>query len=715
MKLELIGEYRLGDMCARYIKDERGIVSLQLLPGNKTVSAEDSMGTGSIKKNIQNENLVQLHISGDTYNEAYAGGISMRNGESVRRMLFEKQEKEEKDGSICIHTFLRDERGYRTEHILTHVKDAPYVVIKCVFCNESHEKVSLEMFESFSLGGLTPYEDNDSPEALELIRIRSVWSSEGKVDRRSAEELLLETAWSPHAVRCERYGQAGSLPVNHWFPFGAVYDKKNKVWWGAEIAHNASWQMEFYRKDDGLGFSGGLADRELGHWMKTIAPGESFETPEAVVSTACTDSLDDFTARLTRYGLDRWTEGLAENPQENELPLIFNEYCTTWGNPSHENINEILKAIKGRGFSYFVIDCGWYKQEGIPWDRGMGDYEVSPILFPDGLQKTVDMIREEGYVPGIWFEIENVAENAKAYQQTEHLLKKDGNVLTTYFRRFWDMRDPWVQDYLREKVIGTLKKYGFGYMKMDCNETIGIGCDGAESLGEGLRSDIEAATDFIREIKREVPGIILENCASGGHRLEPLMMSLCSMASFSDAHECPEIPLIAAGLHRVIHPVQSQIWAVIRKTDSVQRIAYSLSAAMLGRLCLSGDVTDLKKEQWDILQEGLDFYKKAVPAIRDGRSHIYGSETGSIRHPKGWQAVVREAENCMLAVIHTFDSELPDKIQIPISKRSYKKGKIEIYQSAEHDIRFEDESLTIESIGKNWEGMAILVHLEERK
>lgn len=65
------------------------------------------------------------------------------------------------------------------------------------------------------------------------------------------------------------------------------------------------------------------------------------------------------------------------------------------------------------------------------------------------------------------------------------------------------------------------------------------------------RRNMEASVDFVRRVKEEVPGIILENCASGGHKLEPLMMSLCSMASFSDAHETEEIPIIAANLHRL--------------------------------------------------------------------------------------------------------------------------------------------------------------------
>ena len=162
------------------------------------------------------------------------------------------------------------------------------------------------------------------------------------------------------------------------------------------------------------------------------------------------------------------------------------------------------------------------------------------------------------------------------------MLHRDGKVLTTKERRFFDMNNPDAIAYLTDKVIGQLKKYDFEYMKMDYNDTIGIGCDGAESLGEGLRRDREASVNFVRKVKEEIPGIILENCASGGHKLEPLMMSECSMASFSDAHECEEIPVIAASLHRSILPRQSQIWAVIRKTDSVKRIGYTVASTFLG-------------------------------------------------------------------------------------------------------------------------------------
>lgn len=659
MHPEVLQEYKLGDMVAKYLIDRDSMqVGFQLLP--EKVSQENI-----ITDNCFMESLIQYKLTGDIYNEAYAGGCSMRNSESVRKLKFSEQTDESIGEQLQVNTIMMDEDGHRLIHHLVWLKNMPYVRISCTFENQSKRDCCLEMFESFSLGGLSPYMQGDGNGTLWLHRVRSVWSQEGRHETIPVEDLQLEPAWDPHAVRCERFGQAGSMPVNRFFPFAAIEDRKNHIFWGAQIAHPASWQMEVYRKDNGLALSGGLADRELGHWMKNVEPGKNFTTPEAIVSTAHTDSFDIFTGRLTTAGL---VEGFLKAPEsEQDLPIVFNEYCTTWGNPSHENICEIVDAIKGKGFKYFVIDCGWYKENGIPWDIGMGDYEVSKELFPGGMEKTVQVIKDAGMVPGIWFEIENVGSASRAYHLTEHLLHKDHAVLTTYFRRFWDMQDTWVDEYLTDKVIGTLKKYGFGYMKIDYNETIGIGCDGAESPGEGLRKNMEASVSFIEKIKEEVPGIVLENCASGGHRLEPKLMSVMSMASFSDAHECEEIPIIAANLHRVIHPAQSQIWAVIRQDDSLKRIAYSISNTFLGRMCISGDVTQLAPEKWNLIEQGISFYGKIKDIIKEGQSYRYGPKIKSARHPEGWQALLRVGKNKQAyVVIHVFGGELPEVIEIEL-------------------------------------------------
>ena len=685
MHPEVLQEYKLGDMVAKYLIDRDSMqVGFQLLPEN--VSQENI-----VTDNCFMESLIQYKLTGDIYNEAYAGGCSMRNGESVRKLKFSEQTDEFVGEQLQVNTIMMDEDGHRLIHHLVWLKNMPYVRISCTFENQSKTNCCLEMFESFSLGGLSPYMQGDGNGTLWLHRVRSVWSQEGRHEAIPVEDLQLEPAWDPHAVRCERFGQAGSMPVNRFFPFAAIEDRKNHVFWGAQIAHPASWQMEVYRKDNGLALSGGLADRELGHWMKNVEPGKNFTTPEAIVSTAHTDSFDIFTGRLTTAGL---VEGFLKAPEsEQDLPIVFNEYCTTWGNPSHENICEIVDAIKGKGFKYFVIDCGWYKENGIPWDIGMGDYEVSKELFPGGMEKTVQVIKDAGMVPGIWFEIENVGSASRAYHLTEHLLHKDHAVLTTYFRRFWDMQDTWVDEYLTDKVIGTLKKYGFGYMKIDYNETIGIGCDGAESPGEGLRKNMEASVSFFEKIKEEVPGIVLENCASGGHRLEPKLMSVMSMASFSDAHECEEIPIIAANLHRVIHPAQSQIWAVIRQDDSLKRIAYSISNTFLGRMCISGDVTQLAPEKWNLIEQGISFYGKIKDIIKEGQSYRYGPKIKSARHPEGWQALLRVGKNKQAyVVIHVFGGELPEVIEIELPEGIPDHIR-QIYAHQEMEVSIKDRKL----------------------
>ena len=676
-------EFILGDMRACYVQDEEtGSMELVLLPADMNYQV-------GYREKPYSDSLVQVKLAGDTYAGGYAGGRTMRQSASVAALVFEGQEKKQENGETVIRTDLSDERGYRYRHFLVWKEGKKSLLSYTEFENRSNMKAGLELLSSFSLGGISPFVGADESGKLKLHRIRSVWSMEGRAESQLMEDLQLEPSWGGHAVRCERYGQVGSMPVNGYFPYAVIEDMKSDLFWGAVICHNASWQMEVYRRGDDVNLSGGLADYDFGHWMKEIAPGETFATPTAILSVCRGGGIDEISQRMTAALEDRVDQG---PESERGLPIIFNEYCTTWGCPSHENICGILEAIRDKGFSYFVIDCGWYKQEGIPWDVAMGDYLVSKELFPEGLDKTVEAIKAHGMKAGIWFEIDNVGERAESYQKTEHLLTRNGAPLTTSMRRFWDMRQAWVQDYLEERVIGTLEKYGFSYMKMDYNDTIGTGCDGAESLGEGLRQNMEASLSFIRKVKERIPGIVLENCSSGGHKLEPLMMSECSMASFSDAHECEEIPIIAASLHRVILPRQSQIWAVIRREDSLKRIAYSIANTFLGRMCLSGDVTKLTRQQWDVIDRGIAFYKKAAPIIKDGYSRLYGPKVLNYRHPTGWQCLVRtgggvehEGTDGLLAVFHSFNGEHEGALEVPLpADREYQ---IEtVYSDGEADI-----------------------------
>ena len=47
------------------------------------------------------------------------------------------------------------------------------------------------------------------------------------------------------------------------------------------------------------------------------------------------------------------------SPLDGQMDILYNEYCTTWGNPSYENLKRICDKIAGKGIRYLVIDSGW--------------------------------------------------------------------------------------------------------------------------------------------------------------------------------------------------------------------------------------------------------------------------------------------------------------------------------------------------------------------
>ena len=629
------------------------------------------------------DSLVQLKCLEDNQTPGFGQGRTMRANPSITALSFVRQKVSKAAGETVVITTLKNPAGLVAEHRLSWRGKNPVFTSNVRVQNKGKRPVTLEMLGSFSLGGLSPYAPDDAPERLTVHRFRSTWSAEGRLESRPIEELQLERSWIGHGISCERFGQIGSMPVRGFFPFVALEDHQAGVMWGAQLAWAGSWQMEVYRRDDFVSLSGGLADREFGHWMKTLAPGEGFTTPSATLACLHGD-LDQLCQRLTS---GQETALAATMPAgEKDLPIVVNEWCTSWGSPTSENLRALAKRLRGTPARYLVIDAGWYKPDNTNWGESHGDWIPSTTLFPDGLKSAAQAIRDEGLVPGLWFEMETVGQDATVFSSAiSHLLHRDGRPLQAGARRFWDFRDPFTVEYLTRRVTGLLRDCGFGYLKVDYNETIGIGCDGAvatdakqrpgfQSPGEGLRQHIEGVQAFFRKLKNDLPDLVIENCSSGGHRLEPSMMGLCSMGSFSDAHETREIPIIAANLHRHILPRQSQVWAVLRKADSSQRLAYSLAATFLGRMCLSGDIHDLTPSQWKLAVSAMDLYRRVFPVIRDGTSIFHGATGPSWRHPRGWQAVVRVSprRDRALVVAHSFARPFSKKVKIPLPGSGWK-------------------------------------------
>jgi len=324
------------------------------------------------------------------------------------------------------------------------------------------------------------------PGRYRVHRFRSAWSLEGRHTCESLEDLHLERYWGAGGVNNLRFGQIGSLPIRQYFPFLALEDVEAGVIWGAQLAWHGSWQMELSRRDDPLSLSGGLADHDFGHWAKTLLPGETFTSPPAIM-TCVAGGIDELCQRLVA------TQGILAAPEpeaERALPIIFNEWCSSWGHPTHGNVLETADRLQETATKIFVIDDGWaVKPEGT--FQCNGDWILNRRSFPDSLKATTQALRQRGLIPGIWFEFEVTTLNNPAFAEVDHVLHRYGQPLQVGKRRFWDFRDPWTRDYLREKVIRLLRENDFGYLKVDYNDSIGVGCDPVDdpagALGEGLR------------------------------------------------------------------------------------------------------------------------------------------------------------------------------------------------------------------------------------
>ncbi len=617
--------------------------------GNCSLAAYPAGEDFTISDETSVDSMVQVKIAGEKTGGGYSSGVTMRNGAEVLRIRPKEQKTSETDGEYCITTYLSDGEGNEYAHFLKYYKGCGAFSVETEYANETGRNVTLELLASGTIAGIMKAGSTGKTNGMTMHRVRSFWSIEGRFMSADVADLGLEDSWAKHGVRCERFGALGSMPNKVYTPFAAIADSDSSTVWAMALEAPFSWQIEAYKVCGGISLGGGMADYEFGHWRKIIEPGERFRTRRALFAvSAC--GLNTAMGALVK------TERRIRIPlpeSEKTLPIIYNEYCSSWGNPTQESVLSLAKEAARLGIDYFVIDAGWNKSGNKNWSDSVGDWKESKESFPRGFKYVADRVRALGMVPGLWFEMENCAAKSDKAAEKDEFLRLFGETIRTKDRVFLDLRKKSVIDFLDDKVIGLLEKEGFGYVKIDYNADYGIGCDGAESVGEGGRAVAEKSLELFEKITKA--GIVLENCASGGHRLEPARMRVSSMASITDAHECECLPVIAAWCARLMPAEQSQIWAVLRRTDSVKRLVYSLAATFLGRMGLSGEIDKLDEKQREVLLAAIDFYRSASEVI--GGGVVVGCENESRYYDdlRGKQVVRMSLDGEVLIVAHFFN------------------------------------------------------------
>ncbi len=107
-----------------------------------------------------------------------------------------------------------------------------------------------------------------------------------------------------------------------------------------------------------------------------------------------------------------------------------------------------------------------------------------------------------------------------------------------------------------------VNEYGVGYIKMDYNIEPGVGTEvDAESAGEGLLEHERAYLAWLDGIFKKYPDLIIENCSSGGLRMDYAMLSRYSIQSTSDQEDYRYYATIAANAPLGVAMEQAAVWS----------------------------------------------------------------------------------------------------------------------------------------------------------
>lgn len=170
-----------------------------------------------------------------------------------------------------------------------------------------------------------------------------------------------------------------------------------------------------------------------------------------------------------------------------------------------------------------------------------------------------------------------------------------------------------------EVIDRVVNEYGVGYIKMDYNIEPGIGTElDADSFGEGLLAHERAYLAWLDTVFEKYPDLVIENCSSGGLRMDYALLSRLSIQSTSDQEEYDMYAQISANAATGVAPEQAAVWSYPLEQGDREETIFNMVNAMLLRIHQSGHLAQLSPERFQLVKEGIDCYKQIRKDIKTG-------------------------------------------------------------------------------------------------
>lgn len=493
--------------------------------------------------------------------------------------------------------------------------------------------ISSAMF-AFPYKGLIPWTDE---RRFRLHICKSAWSAEAQWHSGSLMDFGLNPMrWLENGIQGPGriiISSKGSWSTGAYYPLVILEDLEKGETYFMEHEGGVSWKIVigFFWGDE-IVFDCGSADIHMDGFNEKMKEGDTFTTTSAVYGKV-NGGFEEAVAALTDYKR-------AVSKKKWDVPSVcYNVFMgAIYGLPNEKNLKKLIPAAAKIGCEVFCIDAGWYREAGDT-SYAMGDYAPNDKLFGDGgLESIMKLIKEHGMIPGLWFEFEAAGEDsACAKLSDKSMLMRNKNVVSKK-RGFFDLTDEKVREYLLNE-IDRVYKLGMRYIKNDYNNSTGIGVGatvGEYNKNERIRD--KAIGDFIDEIYRRYPDMIIENCGSGAMRADNGTLSHFHLQSTSDQELYYNYASIAAATNSIMPPEKAANWVetyflgeeeheefdkgentdyLIERNKSGEATIFSMVNGMVGVPLVTGRVDYFDELNFALAKEGIECYKSFREDIAD--------------------------------------------------------------------------------------------------
>ncbi len=404
---------------------------------------------------------------------------------------------------------------------------------------------------------------------------------------------LEKTLNSGDTHHVEPYGGRSSNTTG--FPFFDITYGDKAILFG--IGWTGQWAYDVTVKEDGFLVEIGLLDADF-----YLLPGEEVLQPSVVVvkgkdSPSVRRSwrklqrekysplhrIPDLKSPLAIQPFDRYFQGLGGSKKD-----------PTW--PTEEGqIRTAEAAAKCKHFDTLWLDAAWFRK-GFPFGVGNFSFEEG---FPNGLKGVSDKAHELGMKFLLWFEPERVYEDTEMHREhPEWVLSVTEGDLNTHLL---NIGDPDCLSWLKDTLIRMIKENGIDMYRQDFNtEPLPFWRENDEEGRKGITEmkyieNLYALWDGMIE---EFPSLFIDNCASGGRRID-----------FETCKRAVSLWRSDTGCYPEHGDYRTSVWNNNQALMLTQFLAFSSSAIWVtDAYDVRGAATDGLACNFDILNPDFDFH-----------------------------------------------------------------------------------------------------------